>query len=193
MKGRRTPSARMRKVMSRRITGRRRKGESAGNVRSTQRGRVRFRTDDRNVFWLRYTARAEGRERNQKKKKERKEKGGTTGARVFIGLLCQGYSSADRKPNWYCRHLSSRDLLSKALARPRSYFSSHPLGIFSPIAFYSSLFFRQRRVAPGNMTLFRKRLRAAFCALCVINTARADPPKGIKRIIVPATIARRRV
>jgi len=39
-KGRRTPSARMRKVMSRKITGRRRKEEYIGIVRPTERGRI---------------------------------------------------------------------------------------------------------------------------------------------------------
>lgn len=103
-KGRRTPSARMRKVMSRKITGRRRKGGYIGFVRPTESGRVRSRTDDRNVFWLRYRGARGG------------KKGGTPRGRVFIGLLCQSYSSTGRKPNWYCRHLFRRDLLSRALA-----------------------------------------------------------------------------
>lgn len=96
MKGRRTPSARMHKVMSRRITGRRRKGESVGNVRSTQRGRVRFRTDDRNVFWLRYTARAKGwEEGNKQKKKKRRNRGRARIYRVTLSGLFQRRPKAE--------------------------------------------------------------------------------------------------
>lgn len=108
--------------------------------------------------------------RKQKKKTERR---GRT-VRVFIGLLCQGYSSAGRKPNWYCRHLSSRDLLSKALAAayifPRIH-SQDFLPHLSPFFLYSSLFM-SCRVTPENMTLFRKRLRAAFFIRAIINSAR---------------------
>lgn len=131
MKGRRTPSARMRKVMSRRITGRRRRGENVGNVRPTERGRVRFRTDDRNVFWLRYTARAReprggGRERT--KKKERRNRVRARIYRVTLSGLFQ------RRPESRIGTVVIFPVATfyqkLARARARSYFSSHPLRIF---------------------------------------------------------------
>ena len=130
-KGRRTPSARMRKVMSRKITGRRRKEGYIGIVRPTERGRVAGPGLTIGMFSASDT---EGQEEGKK--------GGTPHGRVFIGLLCQSYSSTGRKPNWYCRHLFRRDLLSKAVARPRpcSYFSSYPLKyffFFKPSSHYS--------------------------------------------------------
>ncbi|KYQ50793.1 hypothetical protein ALC60_10117 [Trachymyrmex zeteki] len=153
-KGRRTPSARMRKVMSRKITGRRRKGGYIGIVRPTER-------EPGLTIGMFSGSDTEGQEEGKK--------GGTPHGRVFIGLLCQSYSSTGRKPNWYCRHLFRRDLLSKAVARPRpcSYFSSHPLKYFF-------IFLNRRHITPGNMTLFRKRGKS--CLFHSRNKRHEDSP-----------------
>lgn len=90
-KGRRTPSARMRKVMSRWITKRWRRGEYTSGTYSRRREGESSSGLTIGMFSGFDTGERRGMERKKRKKKEEPR------GRVFIGLLCQGYSSVDRR------------------------------------------------------------------------------------------------
>lgn len=106
---------------------------------------------------------------------EERKKGGTPRGRVFIGLLCQSYSSTGRKPNWYCRHLFRRDLLSKALARRRPPFVFF---LASTRDFFLFLFSNVVTLLREIWRYLESVVKAAYF-IHVINAARTDPPKGL--------------
>lgn len=158
--------------------------ERAGNVRATERGRVRFRTDDRNVFWLQYTTReeerekerggreAEGKTQGNKKKKDREK--GKNRARIYRVTLSGLFQRRPKAELVLSSSFQSRPFIKSSRGRANIFPRIHSqdfLPRLSPFFLYSSLFM-SCRVTPENMTLFRKRLRAAFFIRAIINSAR---------------------
>lgn len=109
-KGRRTPSARMRKVMSRWITKRWRRGEYTSGTYSRRR-----EGESSSALTIGMFSGFDTGERRGMEGKRRKKKRKTARARIYRVTLSGLFQR--QPPNWYCRHLLRRDLLSKALAR----------------------------------------------------------------------------
>lgn len=120
--------------------GRRRKGGYIGIVRPTERGRVRSRTDDRNVFWLRYRGARGGKKRRNPAR-----------ARIYRVTLSELFQYRPKAELVLSSSFPSRSFIksSRATADALVFFLASTQDYFF-------FFLKRRYITPGNMTLFRK-------------------------------------